>query len=190
MNESDCINANWQLIGFEDGSLGKNESNIASHRKECAEYGVTPDLTAYRNGHYLGSEKFCTKNNGFSRGSSGKEYQQNCSTQFEPAFLAGFTDGQTIYGLKKTLEHYTAELKDALTIIQELEQSIAIKNEQMIADGLNREQRVVIREDIFQQQQVLQDLKDGLPALKQELENAQQTYEQEMQRYSGYLITQ
>jgi hypothetical protein len=188
MNESDCINANWQLIGFEDGSLGKNESNIANHRKECAEYGVTPELAAYRKGHYLGSEKFCSKNNGFARGSLGKEYQQNCPTQFEPAFLAGFTDGQTVYGLKQTVAHYEAELKETQKNIEQLEKSIARKNEQMIADGLNREQRIAIREDVFQQQQKWQDLTDTLPNLKQELENAQQTYEQEMLTFSHYLL--
>ena len=36
MNESDCLTADWQLIGFEDGSFGKNESHISQHRQECS----------------------------------------------------------------------------------------------------------------------------------------------------------
>ncbi|MFT5840801.1 MAG: hypothetical protein ACI9UT_003315, partial [Flavobacteriales bacterium] len=64
MNESDCLTANWHLIGFEDGSFGENETHISQHRQECSKHGVTPDLSAYRQGHYEGSKRFCTLSNG------------------------------------------------------------------------------------------------------------------------------
>ena len=188
MNESDCLTADWQLIGFEDGSFGKNESHISQHREECSEHGVTPDLAAYRKGHFEGSKNFCTINNGFSRGRQGKDYARNCPEQFEAAFLRGFNDGQTLYGLKKVLNQRAADLEGAYKDIDWLEHTIAKKSELMIADGLKRDQRIIIRNEIALHQQQQDDLYNALPELKQEFENALYSYEQEMDEFSNYLL--
>ncbi len=190
MNESDCLNADWQLIGFEDGSFGKNESHISQHREECAEHDVTPDLAAYRKGHFDGSKNFCTTNNGFYRGRQGKDYSRNCPEQFEGAFLTGFTDGQTLYGLKKVLNQRAADLEGAYKDIDWLEHTIAEKSELMIADGLNREQRIVIRNEIAQHQHQQDDLYSALAELKQEFEYSLQAYEQGTDEFSNYLLTE
>lgn len=189
MNESDCLTADWQLIGFEDGSFGKKETHISQHREECAEYGVTPDLTTYRKGHFAGSKTFCTTNNGFSRGRQGKNYNRNCPEQFEAEFLAGFTDGQTLHGLQKVLNQRTADLEDTYKNIDWLEHTIAEKSELMIADGLNRKERIVIRDEVAQHQQQQENLYSILPELKYEFEHALQAYEQGRKDYSHYLLS-
>ena len=186
MNESDCLNADWQLIGFEDGSFGKNESHISQHRKECAEHGVTPDLMDYRNGHFDGSKRFCTANNGFSRGRHGKDYSRSCPEQFEAEFLKGFSDGQTLYGLKKILSQRAAELESTYKEIDWLEHAIADKSELMIADGLKRDQRLMVRNEVAQHQQQQVELYNTLPELKQEFEHALQSYERGKDKFSYY----
>ncbi|MEP1446213.1 MAG: DUF2799 domain-containing protein [Paraglaciecola sp.] len=186
MNESDCLTADWQLIGFEDGSLGKNESHVSQHRKDCSEHGVTPDLGMYRQGHFEGSKQFCTTRNGFNRGLKGQEYNRNCPQQFEEAFLTGFTDGQNLYGLKKLLNQRADELEDAYKELDWLEHTIAEKSETMIADGLNRNQRIVIRDEISQHQEQQRFLYSTLHELKQEFENASLTYEQAELEFSHY----
>ena len=186
MNESDCLTADWRLIGFEDGSFGKNQSHISQHRKECAEHGVTPDLVAYRKGHFDGSKNFCTTNNGFSQGQQGKNYSRNCPTQFEAEFLTGFTDGQTLYGLKRILNQSSADLEGAYKNIDLLEHAIAEKSELMIADGLNRDQRIAVRDEIALHQQQQGDLYNVLPQLKHEFETALQTYNLTKQKFSSY----
>jgi hypothetical protein len=186
MNESDCLNADWQLIGFEDGSFGKNESHISQHRKECAEHGVTPDLMDYRNGHFDGSKRFCTANNGFSRGRQGKDYSRSCPEQFEAEFLKGFSDGQTLYGLKKILNQRAADLEGAYKDIDWLEHVIAEKSELMIADGLKRDQRIMVRNEVAQHQQQQVELYNTLPELKQDFEHALQGYERGKDKFSYY----
>ena len=186
MNESDCLNADWQLIGFEDGSFGKNESHISQHRKECAEHGVTPDLMDYRNGHFDGSKRFCTANNGFSRGRQGKDYSRSCPEQFEAEFLKGFSDGQTLYGLKKILNQRAADLEGAYKDIYWLEHVIAEKSELMIADGLKRDQRIMVRNEVAQHQQQQVELYNTLPELKQDFEHALQGYERGKDKFSYY----
>jgi hypothetical protein len=186
MNKSDCLNADWQLIGFEDGNFGKNESHISQHRKECAEHGVTPDLMDYRNGHFDGSKRFCTANNGFSRGRHGKDYSRSCPEQFEAEFLKGFSDGQTLYGLKKILSQRAAELESTYKEIDWLEHAIADKSELMIADGLKRDQRLMVRNEVAQHQQQQVELYNTLPELKQEFEHALQSYERGKDKFSYY----
>jgi hypothetical protein len=186
MNESDCLNADWQLIGFEDGSFGKNESHISQHRKECAQHGVTPDLMDYRNGHFDGSKRFCTANNGFSRGRQGKDYSRSCPEQFEAEFLKGFSDGQTLYGLKKILNQRAADLEGAYKDIDWLEHVIAEKSELMIADGLKRDQRIMVRNEVAQHQQQQVELYNTLPELKQDFEHALQGYERGKDKFSYY----
>ena len=187
MNKSDCLTADWRLIGFEDGSFGHNESHVSQHRKECAEHGVTPDLAAYRNGHIEGSKNFCTTNNGFSHGRQGKNYKRNCPAQFEAAFLRGLTDGQTLYALKKILSQRTAELESTYEDIDSLERAIIEKSELMVADGLKRDQRLMLRDEIALHQLQQGELYDTLPNLKQEFENALQDYEQGKETFSSYL---
>ena len=48
MNQDECLVSDWRLVGYEDGAAGQPANRIGEHRKACASYGVTPDLTAYR----------------------------------------------------------------------------------------------------------------------------------------------
>jgi hypothetical protein len=56
----------------------------------------------------------------------------------------------------------------------------------MIADGLKREQRIIIRDEIAQHQQQQDELFSALPELKQEFESALQSYELGKQEFSYY----
>jgi hypothetical protein len=57
----------------------------------------------------------------------------------------------------------------------------------MLADGLEREQRIAIRDEIEYHQQEQAELYDLLPELKQEFENSLQAYEQALHGFSNYL---
>lgn len=186
MNKSDCLTADWQLIGFEDGSFGKNETQIAQHREECAEHGVTPNLATYRKGHFEGSKNFCTKSNGFAQGRQGKNYNRSCPQQYEEAFLTGFTDGQSLYALKKILRQDTQRLENTYSEIESLDRKIVKKSDLMIADGLSRQQRIAIRDEIEYHQDHLADLYYLLPELKLNFENSLQSYEQQMDEFTDY----
>jgi phosphoenolpyruvate carboxylase len=88
--------------------------------------------------------------------------------------------------LKKVLNQRAAELEGAYQNLDWLEHVIAEKNELMIADGLKREQRIMIRDEIAQHQQHQDEIFSALPKLKQEFENALQTYELGKQEFSYY----
>ena len=36
MNQSECVNENWKIVGMEDGAKGRALSYLSNHRKACA----------------------------------------------------------------------------------------------------------------------------------------------------------
>ena len=101
--------------------------------------------------------------------------------------MKGLTDGQTLYALKKILSQRTAELESTYEDIDSLERAIIEKSELMVADGLKRDQRLMLRDEIALHQLQQGELYDTLPNLKQEFENALQDYEQGKETFSSYL---
>ena len=97
MNEDECKLANWETIGYEDGSNGHTQAQIGKHRSACAKHGVAPDLAAYQQGHILGIRAYCNPSRGFSLGSNGGHYRGMCPKDVEPAFLNAYRAGKKVY---------------------------------------------------------------------------------------------
>ena len=186
MDKSMCLTANWQNIGFEDGAAGRPQTEVSQHRKDCAKHGVTPDLSAYRSGHDQGSALFCTTDNGFRQGSAGKSYKNNCPDSLANAFLSGFKDGEILHQSKVALERAHADLDHLLGDIVKVQTKIEQQTELMIADGLSRDERVKIRDDIAALQADLEELYLQRPEFEQQLSAAQYDYESTLQRFSRY----
>jgi hypothetical protein len=186
MNKSMCLNANWQTIGFEDGAAGRPQTDIAQHRKDCAQHGVTPDLDAYRQGHDQGSELFCTTQNGFMYGSSGKAYKNNCPDTLAADFLSGFRDGERLFAITTALDNANKDLNANSEHIKSLQTQIEQKNEMMIADGLIREERLKIRQDIDHLQVLQDELYQQQIKLEQIVSDAQDDFAKASRQFSHY----
>ena len=104
MDKSECREADWRTIGLEDGSAGRAVAYIGNHRKACAEYGVAPDLAAYRDGHAIGVRQFCTPPNGFRQGRAGRGYAGVCPPDLENDFLAAHATGHRLYSLDNEID--------------------------------------------------------------------------------------
>ena len=186
MDKSQCLTADWRTVGFEDGSNGKPESAIGSYRHDCADHGVTPDLNAYRRGHSEGSAVFCTSRNGFTVGKRGGSYQQSCSAALEEDFLAGFRDGKTLYDLQRALKQANSAVEKQQRLLTRLEQDITVKTELLVEDGLVKEERIQLLDDIEALKLELVAATDLLPALQQDVRRAQTLYQQAERRFSFY----
>lgn len=148
LDRADCLNADWRTLGFEDGVKGRNQSQISQYRQDCAEHGVTPDLNAYRQGHIEGAVQFCTAQNGFRQGMQNNTYQNSCPADLEAAFMTGYRDGQLVYEARSRVDNAQSEQKKLGRYIDEHEKNIKQLNEQLVADGLSREQRVKVRDKL------------------------------------------
>ncbi len=96
MSESQCLNADWFLIGEQDGRDGLPRSQLVANRESCGNYGVTPDRDEYEAGRARGLTDYCTDLNGYREGKSGLPYHRVCPADVEPEFLYGYDTGVSV----------------------------------------------------------------------------------------------
>lgn len=120
LDKSECREADWTIIGLEDGARGRPVSYIGNHRKACAEYGVKPDLALYQRGHADGLKQFCTADNGFSLGRAGRKYNNVCPPELNGRFLAGYETGRELHALSSDISRMQ---NDVGTMQTELDES-------------------------------------------------------------------
>ena len=186
MDKSQCLTADWRTVGFEDGANGKAETAIGTYRQDCADHGVAPDLNAYRLGHREGSAVFCTSSNGFNVGKRGGSYQHSCAPALEADFLAGYRDGQTLYDLQRALSQANAAVDKQQRLITRMEEDIVVKTELLVEDGLVKEERIALLNDIETLKLQLLDAVDQLPAIQRDARRAEQSYNQAERRFAHY----
>ena len=115
LDKSECREADWTIIGLEDGARGRPLSYIGNHRKACAEYGVKPDLALYERGHADGLKQFCTADNGFSLGRAGRGYNNVCPPDLNGQFLAGYETGRELHALSSDISRMQNDVRDMQT---------------------------------------------------------------------------
>jgi len=115
LDKSECREADWTIIGLEDGARGRPLSYIGNHRKSCAEYGVKPDLALYQHGHADGLKQFCTADNGFSLGRAGRGYNNVCPPDLNGQFLAGYETGRELHALSSDISRMQNDVRDMQT---------------------------------------------------------------------------
>jgi len=135
LSESECENAEWRTIGLEDGSKGRLETYVSRHREACAEYGVKPDLGRYRLGHAEGLLHFCTPQNGFRYGDSGRSYNGACPADLEDGFLLAYERGRELYLLREDISQMQREVRAAEAELEEINDRIVTVEAQLVGGG-------------------------------------------------------
>ena len=110
LNKSDCLEGNWEAIGYADGQRGFEQSRVNTHAKSCAKHDVTPNAAAYAQGFAVGLSEYCVPLTGYRQGRAGVEYPYHCPNDVEPAFVGAYQDGleellQSLHWRYQLLEH-------------------------------------------------------------------------------------
>lgn len=106
MGKDECLNAQWQNVGYEDGTKGYTASRISEYRKSCAEYNVSPDLGAYMKGRQHGLAEWCTPSNGYYQGTIGATYNGVCPETLEAGFQSAMYEGRAVYNYRKRVHDH------------------------------------------------------------------------------------
>ncbi|MDT8375405.1 MAG: DUF2799 domain-containing protein [Mariprofundaceae bacterium] len=93
MSKKECMNANWESVGYSDGARGVHNSQLEKHRQSCVEYQVIPDNAAYRSGWEQGIRRYCTADNGYRAGQSGRAYRNICPADVADDYISGWRQG-------------------------------------------------------------------------------------------------
>ncbi|MDH3589617.1 MAG: DUF2799 domain-containing protein [Gammaproteobacteria bacterium] len=113
MSQTECVAADWYAIGLEDGARGQAMTRLTTHRKQCGEFGVTPDVQAYQQGRFEGLDYFCTLSNGLQVGKNGQSYAGACPSGLEYYFLTGYRLGREIHRVRKDMYSNRSAVKKA-----------------------------------------------------------------------------
>lgn len=111
MSVEECLVADWESVGLEDGTRGRGSDGIGRYREACAKAGVTPDLAAYEKGRNAGLVQFCRPARGYEFGRKGGSYAGVCPSETEGEFLAAYNEGREYY----EFEQAVSEAESAVT---------------------------------------------------------------------------
>lgn len=90
LSKKECLNADWYIIGVEDGSQGYPLSRIGRHREACAKVSVVPDHQRYEEGLKKGYTSYCTRAGGYEIGQRGRTHHNVCTGEFITAYKHGY----------------------------------------------------------------------------------------------------
>lgn len=112
MSPEECLQANWEEVGYNDAAGGYPVSRSAEHREACAETGVSVDFELYRHGYSLGLPYYCTRETGFETADHGGDFASQCQRQQFPEYAEGFSEGNEVYLLKSELRELETLIDD------------------------------------------------------------------------------
>lgn len=142
MNKDECINSDWRLIGYEDGTQGRDASRLGDHRKACAKHGVTPDMNTYNDGRKEGLVVFCQPSKAYSFGLEGREYLGVCPGRLEADFMPAYEAGKEIYDTRISLGNYRNQVRSRNQSLKENHKELAAEEARLVAKGLTEVERM------------------------------------------------
>ena len=178
MDSAECVTADWQAIGYEDGAQGQGAGSFGARRKACAEHGVTPDFQAYMAGRDKGLTQFCRPQNGYQLGKKGYRYSGVCPVELEPEFQAAHTTGFGLYQRRVTVSRIGKRLRKNKRRADKIEIELVEKTAQLISTGIEITRRATIGVEIKQLAEEKVELKFKISELEREYDVAKQVYEE------------
>lgn len=166
LSKSECLTANWETIGYGDGTKGYKASRISQHRSACADYGVAPDLNAYSRGRDRGLNQYCVPSTGYRKGLSGYTYNGVCRGKNERAFVDALNYGLVIYKANRRLSSLKAKYDNQLRYIKKLEDELHFKEEEIVSGRLSKVKALMLLNET-------KEMAEELGKAKRDLNNLQ-----------------
>ena len=110
MSPEECLQANWEEVGYDDAVEGYPVSRSSEHREACASTGVQVDFELYRNGHALGLPYYCTRETGFETADHGGDFATQCRRETFPDYVMGYREGLDVFALKTEMREIEIQI--------------------------------------------------------------------------------
>lgn len=158
MGKDQCVVADWNMIGYEDGLHGYPADQIGVHRVACARYQVVPNLAAYAQGRTRGLIEYCQPKNGFRAGLYGNGYANVCSGPTEPAFVDSYKYGRQIHDARTELRNTQARLRGARDGLAQTDAAMASVTTELVLPGVPTDRRAFLATELIRLTQARSDL--------------------------------
>ncbi len=184
MSKDECRTVDWRTVGYEDGVAGQPGDRIGEHRRACAEYGVTPDLTAYLAGRTAGLREYCQPHNGYRAGANGYTYFDTCPADLAEAFEIAYDEGRALYVRERRVTDTERQIEDRHREIRRLEDRVAESAFDVIDTTSTAEERTQAVLDTKQAAERIGRLKAEIT----ELEKERARYQAELDAYRQTVV--
>lgn len=148
MGKDECLHADWQIIGYEDGARGYAGTRIGVHRKACAKHGIAPDMAAYEAGRLKGLQEWCTPRNGYRLGLKGNRYNGVCPQSLESPFIEAMGRGRAVHGYEKQVQKARQELKEMRAGLEVMDTDLQAMKAELISDDTTPRRRLMLLGEI------------------------------------------
>ncbi len=124
MSAEDCSGADWQTLGFADGSAGQTLAKAERRGNDCAKHGVVMDRNAYDRGRDQGLSQYCVEGTAYELGERGRSYNGVCANHNEADFLAAYEKGRELHAFTSAASSASSQLAAAESRQGELEATL------------------------------------------------------------------
>ena len=145
MSPEECLQANWEEVGYNDAIEGYPVSRSSEHREACADTGVSVNFELYRNGHALGLPYYCTREIGFETADHGGEFATQCRRETFPDYVAGYSEGLDVFALKTEMREIEIQIDEksdqAEALLKQIGQLRTARDNPELSQDARREAR-------------------------------------------------
>lgn len=170
LNEKECQTADWRMIGYEDGTVGRSTIQLKDHRKACAKHGITPDLDAYRQGHEAGLVEYCHPVKAYQLGKGGNAYPRLCPAEKESALRPAYRDGKKVYELQSVIRKTQQRLSGKQRELKEITQTLNGYQAEIISKGTTSDRRRLLLAETVRLSKREDEIHDQIAVLEQKLQ--------------------
>ncbi|MEM6710197.1 MAG: DUF2799 domain-containing protein [Pseudomonadota bacterium] len=173
-----CLAGDWFTVGERDGLAGLASTQVLAHQDACGKHGVVPSTAEYRRGWAAGIARFCTPDNGYAVGLSGRSYSGSCPIELEPAFRAAYEDGRVLHRARAEVARLESQLNAAETRRDAIDREITGAVVAQAQPDLTEQERLTLLETTQRLLEERDALDRQLPLIVAELEAAYRYLEQ------------
>ena len=177
MSASECELADWRAVGYEDGVQGRSTDRFGAHRRNCAKHEVAPDFQEYQAGRAAGLREYCQPARGYREGARGSAYVGVCPADLEPAFLASYNDGRTLYELESAVRTTHSQIQRRKTRMDAIESELADVMSDALASDTSGDDRAALLVKTKQLAEERITLENEVDELEVKLEQREQELE-------------
>lgn len=103
MSKNDCMTANWNLIGQQDGYKGSG-SMLQQRSQACTKHNIVLDNASYASGYNKGLKNYCNPQTVFDYALQGNGNYQNCPMEMQNQLRPYYTVANNFYKADKQLK--------------------------------------------------------------------------------------
>jgi hypothetical protein len=173
VTEHQCRAGDWQTIGYRDGSQGFQSTRLLAHQEACGTLEIVPDRREYLAGYREGLANYCTADNGFYIGRSGRGHNNVCSGELYEPFASAYADGRTIHQARNNVRQLNQQLINLDNRYKAIDQEIADATLAQLSSELTIEERMHLLNDLKSLHEEKSDLEQARPGIEIDLSAAE-----------------